>query len=687
MRKRQAEGQRGFSLVEAVMSLALGAAFLAAVYGSWFFCTKVWNQESLRSKLRADVEFSIEKIKEELRLSDGNGLVFYPQNASTYTAISLPRATPDASGFLSFSGGNVAWDKTMIYHIYQNGSQKELRKTVFDSFNPSIPSRQAQLDSVVANGSGAGLSESSFTRTLFSSEDVSLTITPQAATFDGYSTSTTRSANTSFGSKKLTAGNHQVRFEVTGKNTASSGYQMGLDELSLTPSGGLQEVEILSVAASSGQAKINQDMTPYGGVWGGNQQVNYQSSGLGQFITLDTYYDQWLESNFSNMTYTNTQTTGLDPHLEISSRENQGLSPAWQADSQTQAVLPGDLGVSDKSYRSVIFGGVVTKSAKMIRLRFDAASNQFLTIQSAYFGVRQGTEASGSGTSEFASIPIQLFFDNAPVPQGSPDPVGAVNPGSVTSGVIPAGHHVWTNWFEYALDTSVPLPDFLVSLYAPSGAGSVRTLNPIPSPPVPVHAYSVEGNQPISFDWSTLPDYQSHAYLFSVAELAGWDGAGSATSQIYDTQLVSTAYSQVTWSSVLPSGSSAFLKVRSSANANMSGATAWSALPAYLSSPASLSGLSNLRYAQFQVTLNAAPPYTSTPQVDNVKITWPGATGLVTIGGYFTRRPDYGIFKVKVDGEDIVKALEIKLNIAKTYQGKTYSFSLNSEGKTRNTGK
>jgi hypothetical protein len=679
--------RKGFSLIEAAMSLALGAAFLASVYSSWFFCTKVWNQESLRSKLRSSVEFSMEKIKEDIRLSDGNNLLFYPQNSSSYTAVSLPRAAVDSAGFLGFSGGSIAWDKTVIYHLYQNGAATELRRTVFNSFDPSSSSRQNQLNSVVANGSGSGLAESSTTRALFSSETASFSVTPQAATFDGYAAGTARSANTSFGSKKLTAGTHQVRFEITGKNASSSGFEMGLDELSLTPSGGLQELEVLPVSASSGQTQLNQDMTSYSaGVWGGNYQANYQSSGTGQYLTFDVYYDQWLESNFANMTYSNTTTTGTDPHLEISSRENQGLSPAWQADSQTQATTTTNQSVSDQSYRCVIFGSGIVKSAKMIRLRFDAASNQALAIQSAYFGLRQGSQ--GNGTAEFASPPQQLFFDNAPVAQGAPDPVGSMNPGVLTSVNIPAGYHAWTNWFEYTLDpSSGPMPDFLVSFYVPSGSMAVRTLNPIPSPPVPVHAYSVDGNNPTASNWQTLTNYQSYPSIFSLAELAGWNNAGDATSQVYDTKLSSPAYGQITWNAVLPSGATASLKVRSSANPNMAGASSWSSLPNYTASPASLSGVSNLRYVQFQAILNAAPPYTAYPRLDNIKITWPGSTVLVEIGGYFTRRPDYGVFKVLVDGEEIVKALEIKLSASQSYKGRTYSFSLNSEGKTRNTGK
>jgi hypothetical protein len=169
--------------------------------------------------------------------------------------------------------------------------------------------------------------------------------------------------------------------------------------------------------------------------------------------------------------------------------------------------------------------------------------------------------------------------------------------------------------------------------------------------------------------------------------MAGWVNTGTATSQVYDTQMTAPAYSQLTWDSTIPAGASVALKVRTSANSDMSGASAWSALASRTSSPSSLAALTNLRYVQFQATLTAASPYTTFPTVDNVQITWPGQSAFVEVGGYYTKKPSYGIFKVLVDGQSLTKRLEIKLTSSQTYRGTTYTSSLNSEEEPRNTGR
>src|SRR3989338_2025604 len=92
--------KRGFTVIEAAIALAVGTAFLTSAVSSWYFTSKVWNEESLRSKLRYNIVKSMEQIKHDVRLSNGNGILFYPSaNASTYTAVSIPATTADTNGF------------------------------------------------------------------------------------------------------------------------------------------------------------------------------------------------------------------------------------------------------------------------------------------------------------------------------------------------------------------------------------------------------------------------------------------------------------------------------------------------------------------------------------------------------------------------------------------------------------
>lgn len=57
---------------------------------------------------------------------------------------------------------------------------------------------------------------------------------PQGAVFDGWASSGAFALG-SFGTKTLSAGNHTFKFLVTGQNTSSTGFQIGIDTITLTP--------------------------------------------------------------------------------------------------------------------------------------------------------------------------------------------------------------------------------------------------------------------------------------------------------------------------------------------------------------------------------------------------------------------------------------------------------------------
>src|SRR3989338_796520 len=199
----------GFSLLEAMISIAVGSVFLGSVLSAWQFSTKTWKEENVRSLLRVSIEQSMEKIKEDIRLSDSNKVLFYPSSGSPYTAISIPRATPNANGFLTLSGGNIVWDKTVVYYPFLNSGKTELRRTVYNTFDTNSTSRQTELDTLVTTGAPSGGS-SATTRVLFKNDTAAFEIVSPNPTFDGYAASVSRSPLTSFGSVTLTSGAHQV---------------------------------------------------------------------------------------------------------------------------------------------------------------------------------------------------------------------------------------------------------------------------------------------------------------------------------------------------------------------------------------------------------------------------------------------------------------------------------------------
>ncbi len=73
--------------------------------------------------------------------------------------------------------------------------------------------------------------------------------------------------------------------------------------------------------------------------------------------------------------------------------------------------------------------------------------------------------------------------------------------------------------------------------------------------------------------------------------------------------------------------------------------------------------------------------------MDNVAIDWPGEAKMCDISGYFAQKPDYGIIKLTVDGQELTKGLEFNLTVSETLQSETYEASLTSEIEPRNTGR
>ena len=53
----------GFSLVEALMAAAISVVFLGTVMSAWYFSTKSFKEENVRTQLRLDLHKSVESSK------------------------------------------------------------------------------------------------------------------------------------------------------------------------------------------------------------------------------------------------------------------------------------------------------------------------------------------------------------------------------------------------------------------------------------------------------------------------------------------------------------------------------------------------------------------------------------------------------------------------------------------------
>jgi hypothetical protein len=738
---------KGMTIPEILMSILIGTLVIGIVMSMWYFAYRNWTVENIRTRLRASLEIAMERIKEEVRLSSTTYTSLYdPGGGVNYQAISFPAATPDANGFFAKAGDYIDWDKSVIYHTFDPGTGLELRRTEFANNNIILmdePERYLQLVGVVTNGDGSGgPNAGNATTDVILTNLASFSITPRAQNFDGYSPVAKRSDNIEFGSIKLDPGNHDLKFEVVGKNPSSSGYEMGMDTLSITPSGCQREAEILLAAADSGgsHTTVGPDV-----MWSGSVHTEYTSGAVGDYLTYRLYYDQWTESNFNNAVLDNAILFTTLPAVKLPDF-TEGNKSGWQAEVEggspagdaTKADYNDGLGnalpLTNMTIRTLISSGVtagnLVTNHDAFRVKFDSHSSGALTITSAYIDERDmalmNQEAvdpallgpSGSETR------IQLYFTD-----------GAEN---VTPGVtIPAGSSKYSNWAIFPIDVS---KDYFVTFHITATAaqsyvsywpGTVAV-----EPPDDINSYILKGDHASEASWAAyipyvghdnvilplptnLPPgrYMSSKNVYAVAELEAWSKIGSVTSTIYDTKMADPSYSFAAWNEACPAGSDIIVFARSSDNANMSAAS-WNAGSSI--NPHALT-IGTGRYAQFKADLSLTPfwtcnnhagnitdvqyksiaaPVTTCPiggkllnpdisntLIDDVTLMWPGATAMCTISGYFAQKPDYGIIELTVDGDNLTKGLEFSTAVSESLGSVIYDASLTAEVEPRNTGK
>lgn len=663
---------KGMTLAEVLISAVVTVIILGSVLGMWVFMQQNWSVERARAALRTDLEIAMEKIREEIRLSSAAYMSLYkPAGGSDYTAISFPVATGDAQGFFTLNTGDtIYWDASVIYHIYENppsSGELELRRTVFTDNHDELvdtATRESQLASVVTTGDGTSAANSAnATTTVVFKNLVDLAITSTAQGFDCYSSTTTRSDSVSFGSISLTSGNHLFTFTVTGQNASSTGYDFAIDTIAISPSGCLREAEYYT---GIGTTKV------YASGWSGNYYAEYNASAVGDALTFTLYYDLWRETNFQNAIRSNALLTDNNLYVQLADPDTAG-SVCWQATTQTGIAsqdypsLGGEPALSNYAIRNVLKGAPgndyidIDANQKQVRIKFLAHSTSNLVITSAWL-VERSTVSLEDGTG----VPVQLLFSGL---------VGVT---------IPAGGEQWTDWAEFTIADD---KDYLVTFYTTAANFKYwRTGSGTNS------YYDADPNDDTSSDDSDASasnwiNYTASPYIYGVDSAEQWSSVGTVMSEIYDTKIVSStlpSYGTISWNSSVPAGTAIGMEVRAGDNEDLSDATSWASVTNGSSLPGAIDGK---RYVQFKATLSSSSPYTSYPWIDDVTLDWPGETKMCDISCYFTKKSNYGIVSLTVDGDTPTKAYEFKATVYKYIDSTKYENSLTAEIEPRNTGK
>ncbi len=675
--KNKVRSLRAFTLSEFMIALLITSFVIGGLMSLWYFTLKSWGTERVRSKLRSSVEINMERIKDDIRLSSSNQIYYYPADTSECTAISLAVGNIDVNGFLTVGGGGITWNRTVVYHLYHNDStgKDELRRTLFWPRDNSWSTAQFQnqINSVATSGNGEASKGAMNTATeLVFSNDITFRIVPQIQKFDLFSANVERSNAIDFGSVLLSPGAHTLRFEVLGKNALATGYNIGIDCIILSPSGGVREVEaFVPSSITTGRTYTVEDMSAYAN-FSGNNLLKFNSTGVGDYVSFSMNYDSWVESNFKDFILGNVVREGVNPYLRLSNKEESG--PDWTSDFQT-GVAPEDCATQlrDTSIRTIINNDkLLSDKVAMVRVKFRASSTSNLKIERAYISEKiTGSQNAKPGTT------TQLYFSDLPINEGTLP----ANPGTVGVGpediLINSGQYILSNWAYFVIDKNSN-SDYLVTFYVTDDAGNCYATY---WPAGGTNSYTRTGDHASEDDWASS---DTSSYIYAVSEIQGWSNEGTATSTIYDTKLAAPDFSQLSWTQTNDDIS---LLVRTSNDYLMTDAPDWSTLTPYTTNPLNLSSLDNNRYIQFQVLFNSAYPYDLLPKIDNCIIDWPGDTALVDISGYFSKGPQYGIFKLVVDGVQLVKGVEIYLAASQNYLGTTYNSALEAEVSPRNSGK
>jgi hypothetical protein len=680
---------QGFTLVEVTASSTILVMALALAVGGYMFTLSNVNDGDTQNDLDIDVQIAMESLKKDLRLSSLDTIFYYPAGSGPYQAISFPVAyDSDGDGILERDDdGKILWDETVIYHVRPT-TPHQLVKTVFSPRDNTLTDaqRQAQLNDVVKDGTG----DDTFNG-LHSSSDVLFAnlleweINPKAGRFDAYADVMSRD-RAQLGYILLDPGEHKIAFKVIGRNAASKGFNIGLDQLTVSGSASYREAEAqLPPAAQSGAVARNQYMPA--GSWKGKHQLLFPATSIGNSFTLLMENDRWEETNFSGLNYKADDTivrfdekaTGLSDYVV----QLDGKDDTWKATEQTGSEsVDSPLGVMQNWVVRVLQkgseladnGNWFAYNSRQCRLKFDAAKTGNFRVTNVFIG-----ESSSSTNATFD-------FNTAMV-------VPVMFGGNIGSPIVGPGGQIVSDWTDFEIDKD---KNYLVSYRIANSADRCH----------PAIWQDTRGNESMTClvvtngsvatakdkTWSDragIDPVEVDGIIGLASIEASYPESGTYDSQIFDTHMEAPQYKDIDWNAELPYGTKLAFKVRTGDKEDLSDAPAWDTVGAF-TTPRALS-VAYKRYVQFQAIMVSSPDGHLTPKLKDVTIDWEGEQQLVDIGGIFTKGPDYGIFEISIDGQPLRSALIVDLEIYKDItvedaQQKRITSSLKVEVAPRNSG-
>lgn len=682
----------GFTLVEVSASALILMMAMALGIAGYLYTLKNISQADVQNELDIDVQLAMESLKRDLRLSSLDAIFYYPAGAGPYQAISFPMARDsDGDGIVEKnSEGKVIWDETVIYHIRPT-TPNSLVKTVFTSRDETLSDaqRQAQLEDVVADGDGSSTYNSANTSSRVIFENLlKWKIMPKEGMFDAYAAVNTRD-KASMGYILLDAGSHNFQFKVIGKNSSSSGYAIGIDQLLVSPSYGPREAEAqLPASATTGPSPISQYMPT--GSWKGNHQLYFPATSIGNKFTLTLPNDRWEETNFGGLGY-QAENTRVEFDETLFPKDYvvclDGMTTAWESTAQTgdpEGLNPtGSLKkkavrILQKGSELADNGSWISYNGQQCKLTFSASSTEAFELEKVYIGQSTSSTNASMNYQNSAAAPItQVSF-------GGWDKI-----------VIPPGHTVSSDWIDLPINRD---NNYLISFIisddenrdAPKQWTDLRATDPALLTTMVVNDADDDITNDLTWDGrgDITPYYTNLIFGLEAVEVS-YPKTGTYTSQIFDTHLAVPQYGTISWNADLPANTALSFKVRAGSTPDLSDASSWDSLTGFSTSRSITAP--NERYIQFQAFLQSDADGQASPVLKDITLEWTGERQLVNIGGIFSKGPGYGTFEVSVDGQPLRSGLIIDLEIYKDVlafnaQSRRVTSTLKAELTPRNSG-
>lgn len=679
--------RNGFTIIETLVAATLAVVFIASGATAFMYILKHESLSSAQAELDIEVRLAAERLKRQMRLSALNEMVFYPQepvgSPPSHISVGFPLpGEPGPEGMVQLTGkGRVEWGKTVIIHPYppHREGTRELRITTFEPRDHTLTDAQRfqQIEDVTINGEATGQTYNHTNantmvvfRNLFD-----WGIRPLEAIYDGYAPNKRRDSKVTLGSVVVKPGMNTMTLTTVGADPRVEENKMfaRLDTLMLTPSYLDREAENLDLVTHNGPMPYKNYEA--NAIYSANHLLKFPAAETDQWFMLEFENDCWEKVTFRQLGDLHRQTDVIFDDTVYPRRYAltlAGMTRTWEATTQTGTNNPAiGPNLHNHAMRILMRGhdmedsGFASINAAGCRVRLQAPNAlwwwvfpQGLRVEQAFIAESADHEDPSPDINPATLLPVTFNDGNLSVSMNYIH--GHAGPLIVESDVIPM--------------EIKPEKSYVVSLsIVRSGDNRLTTPHRWVSKTAHPSTYLYQGGGIDALtlaNWSDIEEITESADVFLIESLFGtYAPQGVFESFIADTRMPDPEYQQVEWEAIIPNDTSMELKLRSGNQPDLSDAPAWSNVTAEALSPSFLPNLGHKRYVQFRVEMTANEDGTLTPRFERFKLLWDGPEQIVDIGGAFSRAPDSGRFKVKINDQELKTGVIVDLDLYRDIRG------------------